>query len=171
MGFLEIIGKMSFTTIVIRVIGAGLIIGSLLAVLSVRRRSKIVRGFLSAGAFSRDGAKTMSEAGLKDTFLMRLAVREGTVLSRYVVRTELADPDEDGKEPAVPDEKQRKKEKKRSEKDEPPSRYYIPEDKKDEAEIRLVKKAPVYIWAVGAVILAAATEAAVRIVPMISSRF
>ena len=164
MDIIEIIGNMSYVEIAIRLIGAGLIIGSLFAFLAIRRRSRIVSGFLSAGALSRDSAKTLAEAGLKDSGPNRFALRDGTVLSRYVVRTSVTDTDD-----AKPDENGEKKDK-ISKKGETPGRYFIPEDKKDEAEIRLVKKAPIYIWVVGALVLAAATEAAVRIVPMLTSR-
>ena len=165
MDILEIIGNISSLEMTIRLIGAGLIVGSLLAFLAIRRRSRIVSGFLAAGALSRDGSKTLAEAGLKDSGLNRFSLRDGTVLSRYVVRTSRPDPDG-----AQPDDRGGKT-KKPSKKADGTGRYYIPEDKKDEAEIRLVKKAPIYIWIVGALVLAAATEAAARIVPMLTSRF
>ena len=158
MDIIEFLGKTTMTDWIIRLIGLGLILGSLFAFLGIRRRSKIVSGFLSAGATTREEAKTLTEAGLKNSFFNRFSLRDGTVLSRYVVKTGL--PDADGGE----------KPEKTAEGDETGARYYVPEDKKEEAEVRLVKRAPVYIWIVGALVLAAATEAAVRIVPMFTSR-
>ncbi len=158
MDIIEILGKITMTEWIIRLIGAGLIVGSLFAFLGIRRRSKIVSGFLSAGALSRGEAKTLTEAGLKNSFFNRFSLRDGTVLSRYVVKTGVA-----GEEDGEAAEKGVKK-------GGSGARYYMPEEKKEEAEVRLVKKAPIYIWIVGALALAAATEAAVRIVPMFTSR-
>ena len=156
MDIIEFLGNMTMTDWIIRLIGLGLILGSLFAFLGIRRRSKIVSGFLSAGALSREEAKTPEEAGLKNSFFNRFSLRDGTVLSRYVVKTGL--PEADGGEKTENTAKKGE------------TRYYVPEDKKEEAEVRLVKAAPIYIWIVGALVLAAATEAAVRVVPMFTSR-
>ena len=70
MDIIEILGKITMTEWIIRLIGAGLIVGSLFAFLGIRRRSKIVSGFLSAGALSREEAKTLTvEAGESVLFL------------------------------------------------------------------------------------------------------
>ncbi|MBR3639160.1 MAG: hypothetical protein IKN50_00980 [Clostridia bacterium] len=148
MAKMGIFGNLSQTAllVVIRGLGYGLVLASFVAFFVTLTNKKIVKGLLDKGALSRDTAVKAEETGARPG-LCRLALREKSALRKTVAATELSDGGSNG------------------------TRYYIPGEKADGAEIRYVKRNSPVGWIVGTVLLVAATEGAVRAVPWILSLF
>lgn len=129
----------------IRCIGYGLVLASLFAFFVTAANRKIVKRLIDGDALSRDTAKNAAEIGAGGVF--RFALRDRSTLRKTVAATELSE-NGDGEK-----------------------RFYIPEEKAAEAEIRYVKRNSPVAWIVGTILLAAATEGAVIAVPWILSLF
>ncbi|MBQ7475754.1 MAG: hypothetical protein IJS78_07580 [Clostridia bacterium] len=143
MGILDFFASLDRTALIIRCLGYGLVAASVIAFFVSGTTRSVVKKILSAKALSREDARTAAELGLKGPFV-RSVLRDRSSLRKTVRKTEA-----DGGE----------------------ARFYIPEEKADGAEIRYVKRSSLVLWIIGTLLLAAATEAAVRLVPMILGSF
>ena len=138
----------------LRVIVFGLVIGiviaTVLTIIERRYLGNLVRKLISQDCLSNEKAKTLSELGCPGNYLYRSALRGGHVFGRLILQHE---------EPKPPTE-EKAEEAETEEKEEPPkpprpakldfttARFYIPEEKRYEAEARFERKGS--NWLVGA---------------------
>lgn len=132
-------------TIIVWGVYAGLVCGCIAASYSRDYLGRPVRALLRNDAVSADSAVTLSELGIKASVLMRHALRDSSVLSKYIA---VANPEE------CRSEKKRSGfvgalvnfftggAKNKTVTDFGKARLYIPEDKKFAADVRYEKKGP-----------------------------
>lgn len=150
MGILDLFSGMTTTSLIIRSIGAGFVIGSLVSTVSRRVSHGIYKRLLQNQAVSSETAVTLKQMGLDKKPFVKHALKEDSPMRRGVFVSHDGAPEKSGGKKKTDFET---------------AAFYIPEERMAYMSARYGRGASFAMWILCAAVIIAAAEAAVYYVP------